>query len=236
MAGNSWIIFDADNTLWDVESLYDRARTEFCQLLFSALEEGNHNSKGYVTIDLIERAQRHRDLQLYASLGYSSGRFAKSFEDTLSFFMPAGDRMLMERATQIALGVFDGAPTISDGLESLLAHLKQTFQLGIITAGDPSVQKKRLENFRLRDRFDAIEIVDKKTAGVFQAFCQKHGVDPRSSWVVGDSIRSDILPAREAGLRAIHLKAANWDAEHDMAPSDLISIDRLSQILAVVLG
>jgi putative hydrolase of the HAD superfamily len=236
VAENSWIIFDADNTLWDIESLYDRARTEFCEFLFAALEEGSHNSKGYVTLDLIERAQRHRDLQLYASLGYSSGRFAKSFEDTVSFFMPASERTLMERATQIALGVFDCAPTISDGLESLLAHLKPAFQLGIITAGDASVQKKRLETFRLRDRFDVIEIVDKKTAGVFEAFCQKHGVNPQSSWVVGDSIRSDILPAKEAGLRAVHLKAANWDAEHDIAPSDLISIDGLSELLAVVSG
>jgi putative hydrolase of the HAD superfamily len=231
MQQNKWVIFDADNTLWDVETLYDRARDEFCRYVLARLEESEGNRKKYVSLSSIENAQRHRDLHLHASLGYSSGRFARSFEDTLIFFMPTAKPEVTEKVVQIAMNVFDSTPAISEDLESVLTHLGQNFKLAILTAGDESVQERRLADFRLKDRFHAVEIVPKKTQEAFENFCQTHNVDRTNSWVVGDSVRSDILPAREIGLRAIHLKAPNWAAEDAVIPTDVISIDRLSQII-----
>lgn len=235
MQQNKWVIFDADNTLWDLESLYDRAREEFCRYVLDTLEKSDGNRKSYASLSSIENAQRHRDLQLYVSLSYSSGPFAKSFEDTIAFFIPAVEPQKIAHVRQIAMNVFEQTATIPEDLESVLAHLEQTFKLAILTGGDEAVQKRRLSDFRLKDRFDVVEIVPKKTAEVFERFCQTHGVDRTKSWVVGDSIRSDILPAREIGLRAIHLKAPNWAAEEAEIPNEVTSIQRLSQLTELTL-
>jgi phosphoglycolate phosphatase-like HAD superfamily hydrolase len=74
-----WVIFDADNTLWDLESLYHHARDKLCQLL---------GSFGY---DASEAAdyQRQRDLELFKVYGRAPSRFPHSFLDTLLHFNPA---------------------------------------------------------------------------------------------------------------------------------------------------
>jgi putative hydrolase of the HAD superfamily len=231
-----WLIFDADNTLWDIETLYDRARLDFCAFLLDSINERGHNSHGYLSLELIEKAQRHRDLQLYRTLGYSSNRFAKSFEDTACFFFAGCDAGILARCSELAQNVFHTVPTLSMGLEALLARLEQSFKLGIITAGDDTVQRRRLEQFRLYDHFHAVQIVSRKSASVFDEFCSNNDVDKSSSWVIGDSIKSDILPAIEAGLKTIHLKSANWAAEHDQRPNDTIEIHRLADVWNTVSG
>ena len=76
---SNWVIFDADNTLWDVEALYDAAREKFCHLV---AELSHQNLKD------IEEYQRETDGTLYATFGYSASRFARSFEETLNHFVP----------------------------------------------------------------------------------------------------------------------------------------------------
>lgn len=81
-----WVIFDADNTLWDLESLYDDARKMFCAYVAELLaRQSPMGGPGEASVDAL---QRHRDIQLQKTHGYSAARFARSFEDTLSFLLP----------------------------------------------------------------------------------------------------------------------------------------------------
>jgi putative hydrolase of the HAD superfamily len=235
MTNKSWIIFDADNTLWDVESLYDDARTEFCRYALELLNREAQNPDGSLTLDLLERSQRHRDIQLKKTHGYSSSRFARSFEDTLLFFFQYAPPDAVMHVRGIAQSVFDKPGRLVDDLEQIIIQLGTKFSLAIITAGERWVQDKRIAEFHLRDCFEHIIVVEKKTALDFKKFCVDRNVKAEDCWVVGDSIGSDIAPAKEAGLNAIHVRAPNWAAEHGVAPAGTPSVGQLKEILKILL-
>jgi putative hydrolase of the HAD superfamily len=227
-----WVIFDADNTLWDVESLYDDARRAFCRYAADLL--GKRSPPAAHLIDLIEAMQRHRDLQLQETHGYSSARFARSFEDTLSFVLPFALAEELRHARGLAMRVFELQAVLADGLEAAILGMRPFYNLAIITAGEFWVQQRRIDMFSLREHFAKVIIVEKKSCKVFDRFCTDEGVLRDQSWVVGDSIRSDIIPALEAGLRVIHFEAPNW--AHEAAPKpDGIPVARtMLDVLALV--
>jgi putative hydrolase of the HAD superfamily len=221
-----WLIFDADNTLWAVEHLYDQARESMCAFL---------GAKG-ASLDLARIFQLSRDKELYETYGYSACRFARSFEDSLFHFFPSAPAEDVRHVRRLALDVFEQPAQLADGLDRLLELLSPRYHLGIITAGERWVQERRLSDFHLRHLFAAIEIVESKNESVFRAFCARHLVDPGASYVIGDSFRSDILPARAAGLRAIWCRSANWDLENagDDIPPDVLIIARLAELTQVL--
>lgn len=196
-----WVIFDADNTLWAVEHLYDEARAELCHLM---------QELGANAVEC-EEFQQRRDKELHVTYGYSACRFARSFEDTLLHFFPDAAAESVRQVRGLALDVFEQHCEPAEGLEEVLQSLKSAgYALGIITAGERWVQERRLAAFHLCEQFSAVEIVDAKSEEVFLRFCDKWKVNVERSWVVGDSIRSDIIPARKAHLKAVLLDAHNW--------------------------
>jgi putative hydrolase of the HAD superfamily len=227
-----WVIFDADNTLWDVETLYDRARNEYCAYVEGLLLKARPETK--VRRAVVDILQRHRDVQLHSTHGYSAARFARSFEDTLSFllpFTPPGD---IQHVRELALQVFVAKPELRPGLEATLSALSRDFSLGIVTAGERWVQEKRLADFEFRDRFDDVAIVERKTEATFEDFCSSRGVDKGNSWVVGDSLQSDIIPSTKIGLRAIHFEAPNWTVEHGQKPEDVPAAQTMEDVLRLI--
>ena len=80
-----------------------------------------------------------------------------------------------------------------------------------------------------------IVVVERKTADVFRDFCKKHNIAFGDCWVVGDSPRSDVIPAGEVGLNPIHVKAPNWAVEHDTVAEGTPSVDRLKAVLTILL-
>jgi putative hydrolase of the HAD superfamily len=230
-----WVIFDADNTLWDVESLYNSARNSFCKYALEAINSAGENKAGHVTLELLEKAQHQRDIQLYKTYGYSSARFARSFEDTLLFFMPYAAQDAIIHVRYLAQNTFDQRPHLADNLETILSQLAEAYSLAIITAGEKWVQEKRIAEFHLRDKFKEILVVERKTAQVFRNFCVEHGIPAECCWVVGDSVRSDIRPAIDAGLKAIHIQATNWAVEHEPLPLGVESVTVLNEIVELLL-
>lgn len=223
-----WIIFDADNTLWDVESLYDEFRTQACAFAAKLCDQQPL---------ALEEWARHRDTELYATYGYSPLRFVQTAEDTLRHFHPQASSAEIERMRGLAGQVFKQAAPLVEDIEPVLRHFRPHYQMGIITSGDREIQEWRLGHFPHRELFDAIEIVEKKLPEVFTDFCQRKQVDTAQSWVIGDSWRSDIIPARAAGLRAVHFDAVNWHpieragfGLHDDVPV----ISRFSQLIEII--
>jgi putative hydrolase of the HAD superfamily len=229
-----WIIFDADNTLWNLEALYDRARSKFCSYLLDEITKDTQN-RGDIDQSIIDRVQRHRDLQLEKTHGYQSSRFARSFEDTVSFFIPFASPHVFKEARSIALEVFDTLAEPYPDLESAIAKLHDSYSFAIVTAGERWVQERRLNDFHLRASFQKTLIVERKTAETFSTFCDDNKIDRSISWIVGDSIRSDILPARNAGLNAVHLNNKNWTIELGALPDGVVSLATLSEVADYIL-
>jgi putative hydrolase of the HAD superfamily len=232
-----WILFDGDNTLWNVEALYDQAREQFSKYVLQIIVNKNEDKDRMIDLEFIEKCQRHRDLQLYKTHGYSCSRFARSFEDTMTFLLPDAPAESLKLARSIAMNVFYEGAHPACALDETLQRLgDNNYSLGIISAGERWVQEQRLKEFCMLSKFQAYKIVEHKTANEYRHFCDEHCVDIANSWMIGDSVRSDILPAREAGLKVIHVRSPNWSAEHGKIPASVPSVNTLSDIIPIILS
>ena len=109
-----WVIFDADNTLWDVETLYNTARAQMCSFV---------SKLAGTAVDEIERFQQQRDADLEPIYGYSSARFARSFEDTIYHFLPQATAEQVRHARGLAESVFSQKANLVDNAELVLRSL-----------------------------------------------------------------------------------------------------------------
>ncbi len=226
-----WVIFDADNTLWAVEPLYDEARRALCSRL------ANHG----VDPQEAERFQRTRDAALFGQYGYDRTRFPRSFHDTVSHFVGTSDRALLDQAARLGRSVFVRPPRPFQGVDVTLATLRRAgFELGVITAGDPVVQRERLDEFPLINQFarENIAIVERKNEETLRAYCQERQVDIPQSWMVGDSIRSDVIPAHALGLNTVYVEHPNWHAverENQILPPGVLRVRSIAAVPDIVL-
>jgi putative hydrolase of the HAD superfamily len=226
--GGRWVFFDGDNTLWHIEKLYDVARENLVHYL--GMSGANR--------DEIEAFQRLEDKRLFGHLGYSATRFATSFENTLRHFKADATLAQLRHARDLALSVFDLPGETDPGTPGVLACLKETYHLALITAGERWVQERRLATFRFLGMFDVVRIVDRKTAELFRLLATELAISAKDSWVVGDSLRSDVIPALDAGLNAVLIANHNWiEIERDeVKPGALKVVDRLTDILPIIIA
>src|SRR5581483_8978215 len=126
------------------------------------------------------------------------------------------------------------------GVAETLPLLRDRYRLVMITKGDLLNQEQKLARSGLGDYFSAIEIVSEKDAGTYRRICHRHEIDPAQAVMIGNSLKSDILPAIEAGLWGIHIPyAITWAHEHAAPPTDqprfakMESIQELPEWLAI---
>ena len=221
---DAWVIFDADNTLWDIEHLYDDARNELIEYI---------SKQGHSSVE-VEEYQRRRDKQLITTYGYSACRFDRSFEDTVIKFAGHDDKCIIH-CRKLALDVFERPATLTPGLEELLPLLKKNFKVGIITAGEKWVQERRLRHFHLLAEIDQVKVVEQKNSDVFLQFSIENSISVEESWVVGDSLKSDIIPAKQAGFKTIHYDNHNWkDHEHVEGVISDYKVNNLTDIIKIL--
>jgi len=232
-----WIIFDMDNTLIDTEVLYTNAMSEFADVMARL---------GFPRDRVLAR-QAEVDQSLLKEMGYSTDRFAKSFEITLREFVsliqcqlaPGHVEALALEVKKIAMNVFERKSVEYEYTESVVRDcMKAGYKVGIITAGERWVQTRRFDNLSVRNLFQDCWVVLRKTKEVFNDFARKHDVNPQESWMIGDSISSDIEPAVAAGFNAIHLDTSNWVARDRgfKLPVGVVTVPNLSHIREIILG
>src|ERR1700730_4187205 len=171
-----WVIFDADNTLWETESLYDEARRTLTNVL----------APRGVDAAMAGEIQQTIDEELYESHGYSAQRFPESFDRTLVHFFPSASDEERANARSIAERVFVQPAIAHHALEEIISRVSAHYNLGILTAGEDWVQQGRLAQFAHLHHFQAVEIVPHKDVAAFEGFVRKHSVARKTSWVVGD--------------------------------------------------
>ncbi|WP_420127266.1 HAD family hydrolase [Longimicrobium sp.] len=208
------IVFDADDTLWRTQELYDEAKARF----FAWLAELGHDPGAAVS------AYTEIDLANVARLGFSRERFPSSMEATYRALCssrsrepdPAG----VVQARTFATWVFDSTPELRPDAEAALERLEGSFRLILFTAGDPDVQWARIQGSGLSGRFDHVHVVAQKTVGTWRALLEEVSAVPERTWSVGNSVRSDINPALELGLRCVLIAARSWAYEQASLPPE----------------
>lgn len=227
-----WIIFDADNTLWELEPLYDSARDEMSDLI--ARISGAAEKE-------VEAFQRNKDAELYEHHGYHPRRFPISFVETAKHFLPnKAYREHNQKVRALAERVFEADAMPVEGIGEVLAELAMHANLGVITSGHEDIQRRKLSSFPHIDIFsEQIKIVREKTAETILEFCHDYKVEISESWMIGDSLRSDILPARQVGLNAVHLSIPNWhevETSGHLLPVGVHQVSNIREVPSVILS
>ncbi len=200
---------DADDTLWHNETIFRLTQARFAALLAPYAEPG----------DLAERlaATESRNLRLY---GYGIKGFTLSMIETAMDF--AGDaagpvvREILAAGREMLTHPIEPLP----GVEAALALLADRYRLVLITKGDLLDQERKLAASGLGELFAAVEIVSEKTAATYLTVFGRHGTGAASAAMIGNSLKSDVIPALEAGAFAAHIPyALTW--AHEMADAPL---------------
>ncbi len=220
-----WVIFDADNTLLNLETIYNETRDDFVDYMASI---GFDPQK-------VEAYQRKRDAQLFEVMDYRSSRFPNSFMDTAEHFLKHPDPEVLRKALRIGESVFDRRPEMFDDAPDVINQLKGDFNVRVFTAGNFNRQLSRLRPLLAAADLpeEHVVAVSRKTPRTFARFIRRESLDPSRAWMVGDSLRSDIIPAREVGMNAIHVRHDNWrEVEHAglHLPDGAITADRLADV------
>jgi len=226
------IALDADDTLWHTESLYVEVqktftqaftpeyRPEYVQSVLDEIEGANIPYYGYgikaFMLSMIETSARLSNGKL------DCGKIALVIEQ--------GKRML---SSEIHL---------LDNVRQTLETLADSYPLIVITKGDLLDQYSKLEKSGIKNYFKYIKVVTEKTTETYQDLIRKHAVAPANFLMVGNSLRSDILPVVEIGAHAVYIPYhTSWVHEQvQLNPGqvglfhELAAIDQLPQLLAVL--
>ena len=201
------LLIDADDTLWENNVFFEKLIEDFITLV-----ESSGYSRAYIRHILNETERKN--IRQY---GYGVRSFGRSLEET---YLKLADQMAKrETLAQIHVRVVElerTPPKILDGVPETLAYLTTRHRLILFTKGEPAEQAAKVERSGLQGFFEAIEIVSEKDTKTYHVLVNKHKIVKTHGWMIGNSPRSDINPAMEAGLNAVYVPHVNtWQLEHE---------------------
>jgi putative hydrolase of the HAD superfamily len=194
--GPQHLIFDADDTLWENNIYFERAFEEFVDFL------------GHSTLDRTQvRAVLDEIETVNAKIhGYGSLNFARNLRQTYEHL---AERQIhaddLATVMRFAERILEQPVVLMDGVENTLARLTERHELTVFTKGNPDEQRLKVERSGLERYFQHTEIVKEKDRESYRKLVANRGFDPPRTWMIGNSPKSDINPALEAGLNAVFI-------------------------------
>ncbi len=216
------IAFDADDTLWQNERLYARAQEQLRQLLAP-----------YIAEDQMDESLYRTEMRNIEHFGYGIKAFALSMIETA---IEITDGRISAREIQ---RIIDAARDMILADVELLEHVAETLavlsehhSLMLMTKGDLRDQETKLSRSGLGDYFRYVEIVSDKNIQTYRSILERHSMRPAQFLMVGNSLRSDILPVLEMGGQAVYIpQELTWAHESaDMPPADQPGFHQLAHI------
>jgi putative hydrolase of the HAD superfamily len=223
------IAFDADDTLWHNERLYADAQEQFRELL------AHYHSAEWIDERLYKTEMRNLE-----HFGYGIKAFALSMIETAVELtegrISGADVQLM---IDIARRMIAADVELLDHVDATIARLAGTHQLMVITKGDLRDQEAKIARSGLAAHFRQVEIVSDKSYASYAALLQRYAIAPERFLMVGNSLRSDILPVLELGASAVHIPYhLTWAHEVAEAPPadhpGFYALDHLGQLPALL--
>src|SRR5258708_18524849 len=201
------LIVDADDTLWDNNIYFERAFEEFTDFLAHSSLRPQEIRAALDEIELVN-ARIH---------GYGSKNFGRNLRECY--------RRLCERevcdgdlATVMSFAerILECPMEVIDGVAETLADLTSRHDLTLFTKGPPDEQKKKLDRAGLGAHFAHTAVVKEKDRTAYTGLVEGRRFDPRRTWMIGNSPKSDINPALECGLNAVFVPhERTWGLEKE---------------------
>jgi putative hydrolase of the HAD superfamily len=221
-----FLIFDADDTLWENNIYFEEAFDHFYDYL-------SHSSMSPAEVrgvlDEIEMANARIH-------GYGSKNYARNLAEC---YRHLAERHIAEadlKAVQeFAHQILEKPIELIDGVQETVAQLAERHSLTIFTKGDLDEQRLKIDRSGLGGYFEHAAIVKEKNQAAYENLAQQRQFNPSQTWMIGNSPKSDINPALAAGLNAVFVPhARTWSLEHAEVPEShprLIRVDRIRELL-----
>lgn len=206
------VALDADDTLWHNEPLFTSRREQFCALLARYEPDGIADDRLY---EVEMRNLRHFG---YGVKGFVLSMIETALEMTGGRLEGADVRTIIDWGREMLAGPIE----LLDGVREAVEALAAEYPLVLVTKGDLLDQETKLARSGLGPLFKGIEIVSEKNADVYRRLMGRYGVAPDRFVMVGNSLRSDILPVIEAGAHAVYVPyTMSWI--HERVPDDALA-------------
>ena len=200
---------DADDTLWHNETIFRLTHDRFVDLL------DDHGDAATIEARLAEVERRNLRLYGYGVKGFTLSMIETAMELCDGGAPPEVVREILAAGREMLAHPVETLP----GVDEALAALSERYRLVLITKGDLMDQERKLAASGLGDLFAAVEIMSEKDRGTYDRVFDRHGTGPEQAVMAGNSMKSDVLPALEAGCWAVHIPyAITWAHELADAP------------------
>jgi putative hydrolase of the HAD superfamily len=220
-----FLIVDADDTLWENNIYFERAFDEFVAFL-------DHSSLTPAEVREVLDAIETINAKVH---GYGSLNFARNLRQTYERLC---ERHIDEGDLQTVMGfaerILECPMEVIEGVEETLDYLARRHDLMLFTKGNPDEQKLKVDRSGLGGYFHHTAIVKEKDAPAYRNLVQERAMDPARAWMIGNSPKSDVNPALEAGLNAVFIPHAHtWVLEkEEIRPVEgrLLVLERFGQL------
>ena len=187
--------FDADDTLWHTETLFQETQARLAAIL-----------ETYAAHDEVQRRLHATEERNVKFFGYGIKGFTLSMVEA-AIEISGGRIAAADIHRIVAMGreMLEAPMDLLDGVPQVLADLRPRLPLYMVTKGDLMDQRNKIEKSGLAEHFTAIEVVARKDAATYRELFGRLGIDPATVMMVGNSVPSDILPVLELGGWAVHI-------------------------------
>jgi len=221
------LLIDADDTLWENNIYFERAIVRFISFL-------NHHE---FSAEQVREVLNDVERECIVKHGYGLHSFAHALVNTF-------ERLTVKLVTpEVHAQITSFAHTVAEHPVELLPEVSQTLEylstrhrLILMTKGAVAEQTGKIERSGLKQYFAATEIVAEKDSAAYAALIEKHQLGRNSTWMIGNSPKSDINPALAAGLHAVFVPHGNtWILEHEEVdaaspPQRLLIVGRFAEL------
>ena len=203
--------FDADDTLWQNEEFFRVTQAQFTDLLRDYAEPDHLAER------LLQSERRNLGKYGFGIKGFMLSMIETAIEVTEEK-VPAS---VIARIIAAGQDMLEHPINLLPHAEETVRALSGRYKLVLITKGDLLDQERKLAQSGLGELFDAIEIVSDKVPQTYIRAFMRHGDGPDRAMMIGNSMKSDVVPAIEAGGWGVHVPARfEWEIEKAEAPSD----------------
>jgi putative hydrolase of the HAD superfamily len=225
MSSVTVLIIDGDDTLWENNIYFEQAIEDFIDFLgHSRLRREQVRA----VLDEVERLNSRVH-------GYGSAAFGRNLRETYERLAERDiDQAALEHVMNLARRITQVELQLLPGVRETLEELSSRHRLLLFTKGEPEEQRLKVQRSGLEHLFDDIIIAREKDVAAYRELVRDHHLNAKRAWMIGNSPRSDINPALEAGLNAVYIPhARTWALEQaDVPRADgrLLELDAFSQL------
>jgi putative hydrolase of the HAD superfamily len=201
------LIIDADDTLWESNIYFEQAFEEFVSYLDHSRLRAEEIRTVLDEIELVNNKIH----------GYGWANFARNLRQC---YVHLAEREIstedLDRVMAFGQRLLDHPMIVIEGVEGTLGYLRPRHELILFTKGHPDEQRLKLDRSGLEQYFHHTAIVKEKDAAAYRKLVADFGLDSERTWMIGNSPKSDVNPALEAGLRAVFIPHAHtWTLERE---------------------